>query len=93
MMNAADHARWWPWCQGIACLDNNRGDDMSNEQAWIERLRRAASNYEADAEAYRQSMEEAKAWMDNALRDRDGCLDAITELIEARAKVEELANG
>ena len=85
-MNADQHDRW-------CCLDNDRGDDMSNEQAWIERLRRAASNYEADAEAYRQSMEEAKGWMDRALKSRDDTLDAITDLVEARAKVKELAAG
>ena len=66
---------------------------MSNEQTWIERLRRAASSAEADAEVYRQQRDVARKKMQAELQRRDELLDAITDLIEARAKVKELADG
>ena len=58
---------------------------MSNETTWIERLRRAASRSELDAETYRQRMETAKGQMEKCLADRDGFLNAVQGVLDAEA--------
>ena len=59
------------------------------DDLWLDRLRRAASVHEADAERERQHMERHRKSMERSLQARDECLDAVASVMEAR----ELANG